>query len=237
MDRQYQTDVINELAGALAKAQAEMTHAGKSADNPFFKSKYADLSAVISAARPALSKNGLSVVQFTDMDEAGKVFLITQLSHSSGQWMRSWYPVTPVKNDPQGLGSATTYARRYAYGSIVGVAAADEDDDGNAASGHKVDSKPENSQKLFSNAAMRNAYTKRCIDAYEEAESKRALNELFNLDLPKLTEMKASEEHDKLAAEEIHKRYKVRLSILSQDEINKESFPQIINDSRGAANA
>src|SRR3954463_13098825 len=104
--RQYQTESINELAAALAKAQADMTHAGKSVDNTFFKSKYADLPAVIDAAKPHLAKNGLSVVQIPDFDESGKVTLMTQMMHSTGQWIRSWYPVTPVKNDPQGLGSA-----------------------------------------------------------------------------------------------------------------------------------
>lgn len=133
--KQYTSDSINELATALSKAQGEMGHAGKTADNPFFKSKYADLSAVIDAARPALAKHGLSVVQIPDVDAEGNVTLITQLCHASGQWIRSWYPVKPVKADPQGLGSAITYSRRYAYSAITGVAAADEDDDDNAASG------------------------------------------------------------------------------------------------------
>lgn len=137
--KQYQSETINELAAALAKAQGEMNHAGKSADNPYFKSKYADLPAVIDASRPALAKNGLSVVQMTDIDELGNMVLVTQLSHSSGQWVRSWYPVRPVKSDPQGFGSALTYSRRYAYSALAGVAAVGEDDDGNAASGN-VDS-------------------------------------------------------------------------------------------------
>lgn len=71
----------------------------------------------------------------TDFDDAGNVTLMTQMTHATGQWMRSWYPVRPTKNDPQGLGSAITYARRFAYCSMVGVAAVDEDDDGDAASG------------------------------------------------------------------------------------------------------
>jgi hypothetical protein len=136
MDRQYQSEQINELAAALAKAQSEMTHAAKGVDNTFFKSKYADLPAVIDAARPHLAKNNLSVVQITDFDEAGLATLVTQLIHSSGQWMRSWYPVRPVKNDPQGFGSALTYARRYSYAAITGTASIGEDDDGNAASGN-----------------------------------------------------------------------------------------------------
>lgn len=130
-----QSEQINELSAALAKAQGEMKHAEKAIDNTFFKSKYADLPAVIDAAKPHLSKNGLSVTQITDLNADGTIILITQLNHSSGQWIRGVYPVKPVKNDPQGIGSALTYARRYSYSSIVGVASMDEDDDGNAASG------------------------------------------------------------------------------------------------------
>lgn len=132
--REYQSAEIKDLAADLAKAQQEITHAKKSAENPYFKSNYADLPAVMDAARPALSKHGLSVTQMTDSEE-GRILLITQITHSSGQWLRSYYPVNPVKADPQGLGSAITYARRYAYSAIVGVASMGEDDDGNAASG------------------------------------------------------------------------------------------------------
>lgn len=133
MDRTYQTESVAELFAALAKAQGEITHAAKAADNPHFRSKYADLPAVMDAARPHLAKNGLAVAQITDFDADGNMLLMTQLSHSTGQWIRSWYPVRPVQNTPQGIGSALTYARRYAYCALVGVAA-DDDDDGNAAS-------------------------------------------------------------------------------------------------------
>jgi hypothetical protein len=94
------------------------------------------MSSVYDAARGPLSKHGLSVVQITQITDSGAFILMTQLSHASGQWMRSWYPIRPVKDDPQGLGSATTYARRYAYCAIIGIAADDDndDDDGNEAS-------------------------------------------------------------------------------------------------------
>ena len=140
MDKVFQSENINELAAALSKAQSVLEPASKSADNPFFKSKYADLPECIDAAKEALASNGLSVAQFTDVTE-GKVTLITQLIHSSGQWIRGYYPVNPVKTDPQSLGAAMTYARRYAFCAITGVSAVDEDDDGNAASGN-VEAKP-----------------------------------------------------------------------------------------------
>lgn len=146
----YQSDAINELASALAKAQAEMQHAKKSAENPFFKSNYADLPAVIDAAKPFLTKHGLSVSQPITTDEQGNIAVMTMLMHASGQWLLSNYPVRPVKNDPQGVGSAITYARRYSYAAITGVAAMDEDDDGNDASGHNHDKgKPEQSRAEY----------------------------------------------------------------------------------------
>lgn len=144
IDNKFQSSNVNELFAALAKAQGEMEHASKDTDNPFFKSRFADLTSVIDASRPFLSKNGLSVNHFTDISEDGMVNLICQLNHSSGQWMRGYYPIRPVKSDPQGYGSALTYAKRYTYSAIVGVAVIDEDDDGNSA----VSSKPENTKKI-----------------------------------------------------------------------------------------
>lgn len=129
-----QSESIKELATALAKAQGQMKPATKSADNPYFKSKYADLPAVWEAARKALADNGLSVVQSTDC-EGDAMYIVTMLCHSSGEWIKGRYPVKPIKADPQSVGSAITYARRYAFCAIVGVTAEDEDDDGNLASG------------------------------------------------------------------------------------------------------
>jgi hypothetical protein len=129
----YQSESIIKLAESLAKAQGEMGHAHKGADNPFFKSKYSDLSTVIDAARPYLTKNNLSIVQFTDFDESG-MKLITMMCHPSGEWIKGYYPIRPIKTDPQAFGSAITYARRYAYQAMVGIASAMDDDDGNAAS-------------------------------------------------------------------------------------------------------
>lgn len=122
---------INELAGALSKAQGMMQSATKDAKNPFFKSSYATLASVIDASRDALSKNNLAVIQSPQNTEKG-VVLETTIMHSSGQWVMSTYPINPVKNDPQGIGSAITYAKRYALQSMLCIPS--EDDDGNAAS-------------------------------------------------------------------------------------------------------
>jgi hypothetical protein len=122
---------IGALAAALAKAQGAMTGAKRDSENPFFRSSYADLASVWDACRGPLSANGLSVIQTTEA-EGDCVTVVTTLAHASGEWVRGRLAMTPVKADPQGVGSALTYARRYALAAIVGIAP--EDDDGNAAS-------------------------------------------------------------------------------------------------------
>ncbi len=127
------SESIGKLAEALSKAQGAMRNAVKDSDNPFFKSKYADLAAVTDACRAELSANGLAVVQLPMMRE-GKMVLEYVLMHASGEYIASELEMTPVKSDPQGIGSAITYARRYTLSGLSGVAT--EDDDGNAASGN-----------------------------------------------------------------------------------------------------
>lgn len=121
---------LNELFTALAKAQAEMKTAGLNAENPYFKSQYADLTEIVQASRPALAKNGLSVIQEILPNEDGQNILHTILGHSSGQWIESKMRILPAKPDVQSLGSYITYLRRYSYAAIVGVVVANEDDDG-----------------------------------------------------------------------------------------------------------
>lgn len=119
------------IAEALANAQAEMPNAVLNKVNPHFKSKYADLSAIRDATLPSLTKHGLSICQVTRLDDRG-FFVITRLTHKSGQIIESEYPIPLDINKPQVMGSAITYARRYSWAGICGVAA-EEDDDANAA--------------------------------------------------------------------------------------------------------
>lgn len=126
------SESIKELTIALAKAQGSMCPAKKESENPFFKSKYADLAAVWEACRKSLSDNGLAIIQTTDMVENNLV-VITTLTHSSGEWVEGVLPINPVKLDPQGIGSAITYARRYSLSAIVGISV--DDDDGESAMG------------------------------------------------------------------------------------------------------
>jgi len=126
------SESIKELATALNKAQAEMGGATKDAANPFFKSKYADLSAVVKAVKDAFATNGLSYTQFP-IEDGGRIGVETILMHVSGEWLSNSFTVALSKQDAQGAGSAITYCRRYALQAIAGIPA--EDDDGNKASG------------------------------------------------------------------------------------------------------
>ena len=121
---------IGELAGALAKAQGAMGSVAKSKVNPFYKSKYADISDCLDACLPALSKNGLAVSQGNRFCGEHGYYITTMLLHESGQWLKSEIriPLTN-KKDAQEIGSACTYGRRYGLTAMVGLA--QQDDDGN----------------------------------------------------------------------------------------------------------
>ena len=140
------SEQINELAGALAKAQGQLATAKKNAKNPFLKNDYADLTAVWDAARGPLAANGLSVVQPADIDEHGNVTVTTVLAHSSGQWMTSALSMAPDAEKglsmAQVAGKIISYLRRYGLMSLVGITAEGEDDDGNDAQGKVVARKP-----------------------------------------------------------------------------------------------
>ncbi len=147
-----QSESIKEIAAALAKAQAKIKGAIKDSSNPYFKSSYADLASVWDACNEQLTANGLSITQTMKLHEGDseitetaekkvvkkqkQLMLITTLLHASGEFIRSEYPIKPVKNDPQSHGSAITYARRYCLAAIAGVCALDDDDGGVATTGH-----------------------------------------------------------------------------------------------------
>ncbi len=128
-----QSAEIKDLAKALAAAQSSINAAKKDGQNPHFKSQYATLQSVWDAAREVLAPNGLSIVQTFEATDGHRLDLTTTLLHASGQWIAGTISMTPSKADPQGAGSAATYARRYSLAAILGIVA-DEDDDGEAAS-------------------------------------------------------------------------------------------------------
>jgi len=129
------SESINELATALSKAQGQIKGAIKDAENPHFRSRYADLASVWDACRDALSKNGLSIIQGARATACGDggwtAEVETRLLHNSGQWIADALTMPVGKADAHGITGAVTYARRMGLAAMVGVAP--EDDDGNAA--------------------------------------------------------------------------------------------------------
>lgn len=134
MSEQHQSPTIGKLAAALVKAQASMGVAIKDTKGQIGQNrnyKYADLASVINASREALAANDLAVLQRAYPNERG-VCLQTTLVHSSGEWISDGGLTLPApKNDPQGFGSAMTYARRYGLAALLGIV--QDDDDGAAA--------------------------------------------------------------------------------------------------------
>ena len=127
-----QSENIEKIALALVKAQSEMGTAIKDSNNPFFKSKYADLNSIREACMPSLSKHGIVLLQPT-VSIDGRNYVETILLHESGQWISGLTEILFAKpNDAQAQGSGITYARRYGMQSLVNVGA--DDDDGNSAS-------------------------------------------------------------------------------------------------------
>jgi hypothetical protein len=148
-----QSETIGELTEALSKVQGKLSHAKKDSDNPYFKSKYADLESVWDACRDLLAGNGLSIMQFpgntnlhsiTVNDKEtiiGEMSMTTILAHSSGEWISHEMSMPITKLDPHGVASAITYMRRLSVAAVTGVVPGD-DDDGNAASGVQSKSSP-----------------------------------------------------------------------------------------------
>lgn len=135
------SESIKELAAALSHFQAAVAGAKKSSDNPYYKSKYADLATIWQTVRAPLTENGLSVSQVSQPTEPGLIAIETVLMHESGEWISGIIVMPLTKSDPQGAGSAITYARRYGLAAILGVH--QEDDDAQSHNKDTAKHKPE----------------------------------------------------------------------------------------------
>lgn len=129
---------IGELVKAVIAAKKKMGTLVKDATNPHFRSKYADLASLIDVTEPLLDE-GVMPMQFPGnyCKERSSIALTTLLAHTSGQWIRARMEIPMVKPTPQDAGSGITYARRYALGACLNIAAKDEDDDGETAMARK----------------------------------------------------------------------------------------------------
>lgn len=141
------------LAAALVAAQKEMPAVEKDGTNPHFKSSFTTLGRLIATVRPVLNRHGIAVIQMPSRDEQGKPTLVTRLVHSSGESTEETMPLILAKQDAQALGSALTYAKRYALAAALAIAD-QEDDDGNAAVNEAVGALPASKEQsdVLSNA-------------------------------------------------------------------------------------
>lgn len=121
------SESIDKVSAALVLAQQAMLPLIKDSNNPFFKSKYADLQAVTEACYPALQANGICVLQSAESLGSDGINIKTRLLHSSGQFIETECAIPPAGQDPQKYGSAVTYGRRYGLQAAVGLAAIDDD--------------------------------------------------------------------------------------------------------------
>ncbi len=173
------SELTQEIDAAIVGMQAELDPAPKDSLNPHFKSRYSDLAACKAAAKPALAKHSLGVIQSiqTNLTD-GTAGVVTRLIHKSGQWYQSEAWCKPKSLSPQDVGSVATYFRRYEFCAMVGLSS-EEDDDGNAATG-----KPQGQQAKKMEDAVR-APQKAIEELSEEPYSndnqahKRALVDVF----------------------------------------------------------
>lgn len=128
------SESIKNIADALSKFQGEIENPKNTADNPFFKSKYAPLQEVLNIVRPKLAKYGLSILQWPSGD-GERIIINSLLMHSSGEWIEMEPLILKAeKATAQGAGSAITYGRRYALSAILGISSEDDDDGSQASS-------------------------------------------------------------------------------------------------------
>ena len=126
------SETVGEISLALVAANAKLQHALKDSENPHFRSSFASLNAHLDTIKPVYSAHGLTFVQMPGFSDMGYATLTTRIIHESGEWIEGTAGAPLQKDDPQGVGSAITYLRRYSLAAVAGIG--QEDDDGNAAS-------------------------------------------------------------------------------------------------------
>jgi phosphomevalonate kinase len=131
------SESIKQIAEALVAAQKEIRFAVKDSTNPHYKSKYANINSVIDAVKAPLNNNGIAILQSLSPSDDNKLHLTTRLLHSSGEWIEDTAVCPIQKQDPQGLGSAISYIRRYSISSLCALYA--DDDDGQSAALNAAD--------------------------------------------------------------------------------------------------
>lgn len=150
----HHSDSIYKLSQALCKAQKKFKTAVKKSVNPYFKSKYADYSEILSCVKGPLNEEGISILQPVKDDVVETILL-----HESGEYISSSTKIFSISNKPQDYGSALTYARRYGLSSLLAIDS-DEDDDGNNANGNHLNIKNQEQDLISIKQKILNLYKK-----------------------------------------------------------------------------
>ena len=147
------SDQINQIYPALIKAQGEMENLKKDSSNPFFKSQYSSLEAVLDTVRPVFQKYQIAIIQGSGFGTNGTagINIITRLIHESGQWIETDFPMPLSKQDSQAAGSASSYGRRYALKAIVSLAEVDDDGQSSSEPNPKDDRTDDSLKQLTDN--------------------------------------------------------------------------------------
>lgn len=124
------SETTSKIIPALLKISEVLINIEKNKENPFFKSKYADLPSLLEIIKPDLSENKLFIIQEAPMNESGRTSIISRIIHESGEWIETNIDLTPNKNDSQGAGGAITYGRRYALLALLNMGQSDDDGNG-----------------------------------------------------------------------------------------------------------
>lgn len=214
------SESIGKLALALSKAQSKISGAVKDSNNPFFKSKYAQLDSVMDAIREPFAENELSLTQVVD-DREGKLVLITFLLHSSGEYMKSVYPlVCKDMSNPQALKSLITYARRTSASAIAGVA--ETDDDGEAANERIHEEKPVEKKPLVNHAPVIHSKT----DTDKGADWVKEGRAVTDAQLKRLY---AIQQKSKVTPEQISQMIKLRFNKSSSKDLSMTEYDEVVS--------
>lgn len=186
------SESVASISKALSSFQAEVKNPHNTADNPFFKSKYAPLNEILNDVRPLLAKHGLSVIQSPSSIDGQAIGVTTTLLHESGEWIETDpFFVKAEKVNAQGAGSCVTYIRRYSLSAILGISSED-DDDGNHVS------KPEPPKEqlktdIITEASIKALHAIRNDRKVTEDEFKAGLSQMFKREIKSLKDLSEKE--------------------------------------------
>lgn len=233
--RPFESSVeLNKIFEALAKVQGAMGFAKKDSENPFYRTTYADLASCWETCRELLSKKNLCVIQLTQESKDGMVIVRSILGHSSGQWISGMLALKPTKTDPQGVGAAFTYGRRFGLMGLVGIAP-DDDDDGNSISKTPTQNykpiqtqqkaqqktksslpipKPKQTEKLVTEEQLQNLYALSRLCKWESDSVKNYMKKAYNVD--NSTQLTESQYHELCDAIQSYK------GSSAEDEVHKQ---------------